>query len=82
MADLKRVLTEDDKNIIETKANALAQAAATIAQQAYAQQGPAGEGGGAAGGAPGGGAGAGAGGGGKDDVLDAEFEEVKDRKNG
>jgi molecular chaperone DnaK len=80
MADLKRVLTEDDKNIIETKANALAQAAATIAQQAYAQQGPAGEGGGAAGGAPGGGAGAGAGG--KDDVLDAEFEEVKDRKNG
>jgi molecular chaperone DnaK len=82
MADLKRVLTEDDKNIIETKANALAQAAATIAQQAYAQQGPAGEGGGAAGGAPGGGAGAGGGGGGKDDVLDAEFEEVKDRKNG
>jgi molecular chaperone DnaK len=82
MADLKRVLTEDDKNIIETKANALAQAAATIAQQAYAQQGPAGEGGGAAGGAPGGGAGAGAGAGGKDDVLDAEFEEVKDRKNG
>src|SRR5687767_840483 len=73
MADLKRVLTEDDKNIIETKANALAQAAATIAQQAYAQQAPAGEGGGAAGGAPGGGAGAGAGGGGKDDVLDAEF---------
>src|SRR5688500_17028889 len=68
MADLKRVLTEDDKNIIETKANALAQAAATIAQQAYAQQAPAGEGGGAAGGAPGGGAGAGAGGG-KDDVL-------------
>src|SRR5688572_13579120 len=82
MADLKRVLTEDDKNIIETKANARAQAAATIAQQAYAQQGPAGEGGGAAGGAPGGGASAGAGGGGKDDVLDAEFEEVKDRKNG
>ena len=81
MADLKRVLNEDDKNIIETKANALAQAAATIAQQAYAQQGPTGESGGAAGGAAGGGAGAGAGGG-KDDVLDAEFEEVKDRKNG
>ena len=80
MADLKRVINEDDKNVIETKANALAQAAATIAQQAYAQSGPAGEGGGgAAGGAPGGGANAG---GGKDDVVDAEFEEVKDRKNG
>jgi molecular chaperone DnaK len=80
MADLKRVINEDDKNVIETKANALAQAAATIAQQAYAQAGPAGEGGGGAtGGAPGGGANAG---GGKDDVVDAEFEEVKDRKNG
>src|SRR5688572_4253705 len=80
MADLKRVLGEDDKSVIETKANALAQAAGAIAQQAYAQAGPAGEGG-AAGGAPGGGAGASAGGG-QDDVLDAEFEEVKDRKNG
>jgi molecular chaperone DnaK len=82
MADLKRVINDDDKNVIETKANALAQAAATIAQQAYAQAGPAGEGGGAAeGGAPGGG-GANAGGGGQDDVVDAEFEEVKDRKKG
>jgi molecular chaperone DnaK len=80
MADLKRVINDDDKNVIETKANALSQAAATIAQQAYAQAGPAGEGGGgAAGGAPGGGANAG---GSKDDVVDAEFEEVKDRKNG
>jgi molecular chaperone DnaK len=79
MADLKRVINEDDKNVIETKANALNQAAATIAQQAYAQAGPTGEGGGgAAGGAPGGGANAGP----KDDVVDAEFEEVKDRKNG
>jgi molecular chaperone DnaK len=82
MADLKRVLSEDDKNVIETKANALAQAAAAIAQQAYSQAGPAGgESGGGAGGAPGSGAGASAGGG-QDDVLDAEFEEVKDRKNG
>ena len=81
MADLKRVIGDDDKNVIETKANALAQASAAIAQQAYAQSGPAGgeSGGGAAGGgAPGGSAGAG----GKDDVLDAEFEEVKDQKNG
>jgi molecular chaperone DnaK len=80
MADLKRVINDDDKNVIETKANALAQAAATIAQQAYAQTGPAGEGGGgAADGAPGAGANSG---GGKDDVVDAEFEEVKDRKKG
>src|SRR6188474_483821 len=79
MADLKRVINEDDKNVIETKANALNQAAAAIAQQAYAQAGPTGEGGGgAAGGAPGGGANAGP----KDDVVDAEFEEVNDRKKG
>src|SRR6187455_303264 len=78
MADLKRVINDDDKNVIETKANALNQAAAAIAQQAYAQAGPTGEGGGgAAGGAPGGGANAG---GAKDDVVDAEFEEVNDRK--
>jgi len=81
MADLKRVLSGDDKNVIETKANALSQASAAIAQQAYAQAGPAGTEGG--GGAPGGGSAAGGGAaGGKDDVLDAEFEEVKDRKNG
>jgi molecular chaperone DnaK len=60
--------------VIETKARALAEASAAIAQQAYAGQ----QGGGAAG--PGGGAGAGPSGGkGKDDVLDAEFEEVKDK---
>jgi molecular chaperone DnaK len=84
MADLKRVINDDDKNVIETKANALAQASAAIAQQAYAQAGPAGgEGGSGASGAPGGGSAAGGGAaGGKDDVLDAEFEEVKDRKNG
>jgi molecular chaperone DnaK len=79
MADLKRVLGEDDKSVIETKANALAQAAGAIAQQAYAQAGPAGEGGAAGGGAADGAASAG---GSKEDVLDAEFEEVKDRKNG
>jgi molecular chaperone DnaK len=82
MADLKRVINDDDKNVIETKANALAQASAAIAQQAYAQAGPAGGEGGGASGAPGGGSAAGGGAGGKDDVLDAEFEEVKDRKNG
>jgi molecular chaperone DnaK len=81
MADLKRVLGDDDKNVIETKANALAQASAAIAQQAYAQAGPASNEGN--GGAPDGGSAAGGGAeGGKDDVLDAEFEEVKDRKKG
>jgi molecular chaperone DnaK len=77
-ADLKAVLRGDDKDIIEKKAEALAEAAAKVAQQAYASQagpeaGAEGGGGGQAGGQPGG----------KDEVLDAEFEEVdkdKDRK--
>jgi molecular chaperone DnaK len=78
VSDLKAVLKGDDKDIIEKKAAALAEASAKIAQQAYASQAGAGQG------APGG-AGAGGGGptGGKDEVLDAEFEEVdkdKDRK--
>jgi molecular chaperone DnaK len=83
ISDLKRALGGDDKDVIDTKANALAQASASIAQQAYAQAGGAGEGASAAsgGGAGGGGAG-GAAGGAKDDVLDAEFEEVKDKKKG
>jgi molecular chaperone DnaK len=77
LSDLKRVLTNDDKDVIDTKANALSQAAAAIAQQAYAQSGAPGEGAGAAGGE-----GPSPSGAGKDDVLDAEFEEVKDRKKG
>jgi molecular chaperone DnaK len=75
------VLRGDDKDIIEKKAEALATASAKIAQQAYASQA------GAAGGADEAGMGAGPqggpAGGGKDEVLDAEFEEVdkdKDRK--
>jgi len=73
LSDLKRVLGGDDKDAIDTKANALAQASAAIAQQAHAQsaEAAASE---AAGGESSGGAG-------KDDVLDAEFEEVKDKKN-
>ena len=73
LADLKRALGGDDKDVIDTKASALAQASAAIAQQAYAQAE-------AAGGEAG--AGGAAGGPAKDDVLDAEFEEVKDKKEG
>jgi molecular chaperone DnaK len=78
ISDLKRALSGDDKDVIETKANALAQASAAIAQQAYSQGGPTG------GEESGGGGASSAGGatGGKDDVLDAEFEEVNDKKKG
>jgi molecular chaperone DnaK len=75
LSDLRAVLKGDDKDVIETKARAVAEASAAIAQQAYASQqsagpgGPGGPGAGSAGGGPGG----------KDDVLDAEFEEVKDK---
>jgi molecular chaperone DnaK len=74
IADLKTALTGDDKDAIETKAKALAEASAAISQQAHAQAQPetATEGSAAGGGAAGGG----------DDVLDAEFEEVKDKKKG
>jgi len=70
ISDLKTALKSDDKDKIETKARALAEASAAIAQQAYASQ----QGEPAAEGAAGGG-----GAGGQDEVLDAEFEEVKDK---
>ncbi len=82
VSDLRTALKSDDKDVINKKAEALAQASATIAQHAYAQaQGAAGAGGAG----PAGGAGAGAapgqaaGSGGKEDVVDAEFEEVRDK---
>jgi molecular chaperone DnaK len=75
LSDLRAVIKGDDKDVIETKARAVAEASAAIAQQAYASQQSAGPGG------PGGAgpSGPGSGPGGKDDVLDAEFEEVKDK---
>jgi molecular chaperone DnaK len=87
ISDLRTALKSDDKGVIEKKTEALAQASASIAQKAYAstQGGPQGASAGpGAAGAGGGGAGGGAGasGGGKagqDDVVDAEFEEVKDK---
>jgi molecular chaperone DnaK len=76
MSDLKRVLDGDDKDVIETKAKALSEATAALAQQAYAQA-PPGEDAQSAGAA-----GSRGGKGGNEDVLDAEFEEVKDKKKG
>jgi molecular chaperone DnaK len=78
VSDLRTALKGDDRNAIEKKTEALAQASSAIAQRAYAEQ----QGGGTAGGpeAAGGAAGAQhAGAGAKDDVVDAEFEEVKDK---
>jgi molecular chaperone DnaK len=78
LSDLKRVVTGDDKDVIETKAQALAQASQNMAQQAYSQANAGADAGAAGAGAAGGEAQ----GGGADDVLDAEFEEVKDKKKG
>jgi molecular chaperone DnaK len=77
ISDLRSALKSDDKNLIEKKTEALAQASAAIAQKAYSSEAA---GGGAGPGASGGPAGAGAQGApGRDDVVDAEFEEVKDK---
>jgi len=83
LSDLRTALKSDDKEAIEKKTEALGQASASIAQRAYAQQ----AGSGATGGAESGGAaesGAGEPGGGsqskaEDNVVDAEFEEVRDK---
>ncbi|HEX4023722.1 MAG TPA: molecular chaperone DnaK [Steroidobacteraceae bacterium] len=92
LSDLKTALKGDDKDAIEKKTEALGQASASIAQRAYAAQegaaGAAGDGGGGAGaagpGGPGGSAGAGGGADApaskpEDNVVDAEFEEVRDK---
>ncbi|MEJ1964787.1 MAG: molecular chaperone DnaK [Gammaproteobacteria bacterium] len=81
LSDVRSALKGDDKGVIEKKTEALSQAAQSIAQKAYADAGAAG---GAAGAGPEGAAGAGASAGAgsagkKDDVVDAEFEEVKDK---
>jgi len=70
--ELQAAMKGDDKAAIEEKTNALAQASARIAEKAYAQQQDAG---GAAGtGAEGQAA--------KENVVDAEFEEVKKERGG
>jgi len=77
VSDLRTALKGDDRNVIEKKTEALAQASSAIAQRAYAEQQGGAAGPEAAAGATG--AGGGGGGAGKDDVVDAEFEEVKDK---
>ncbi|MDV7210544.1 molecular chaperone DnaK [Azotobacter beijerinckii] len=70
VADLEAALKGDDKARIESQMNALSQATAPLAQKMYAEQAESGE-------AAQGGEKAKAG----DDVVDAEFEEVKDSKD-
>ena len=81
ISDLRSALKAEDKAVIEKKTEALAQASAAVAQRAYAdtQAGSdaAGAGGAAGGAAPGEGAPKGPAG--REDVVDAEFEEVKDK---
>ncbi len=76
MSDLRGALKGDDKAAIDKKSEALMAAASNIAQQAQAAQ--AGNAGGAAEGSAGGSSGSS--GKGNDDAVDAEFEEVKDKK--
>ncbi len=80
--DLEEAMKGDDKEHIESLTKKLGDASAKMAERLYAQSG-------AQSGAPGGGADMGAGpqggagggsGGAHDDVVDAEFEEVKDDK--
>jgi molecular chaperone DnaK len=76
--ELEEAMQGEDKDRIESLTKALGDASAKMAERLYAQEGQAG------GGTPGGGGAAGgagsAGGGAGEDVVDAEFEEVKDDK--
>ncbi|MGH8250893.1 MAG: molecular chaperone DnaK [Steroidobacteraceae bacterium] len=73
LSDLRGVLKGDDKAAIEHKAEALAKASAPVVQRAYQGEAQAAGAGPEAGAQPGGPAGK------DDDVLDAEFEEIKDK---
>jgi molecular chaperone DnaK len=82
IAAVKAAMAGDDKDDIEHKTQALEQASTALMQRMYEQQQAAAGAGGAGSSGATGGSGGGAGGGKQDDVLDAEFEEVKesDRK--
>jgi molecular chaperone DnaK len=82
LSDLKTAIKGDDKDQIDRKAEALAKASQGLVAQAQQAAG-AGAAGSAAGGEGAGAGGGAAGNAGKnDDVVDAEFEEVKDKKGG
>ncbi len=72
LSDLRGVLKGDDKAAIEHKAEALAKASAPVVQRAYQPEGAAADAETEASPKPGADAA-------KDDVLDAEFEEIKDK---
>ena len=72
LSDLRGVLKGDDKAAIEHKAEALAKASAPVVQRAYQPEGAAAGAEAEASAKPGADAA-------KDDVLDAEFEEIKDK---
>ncbi|MCK4676384.1 MAG: Hsp70 family protein, partial [Gammaproteobacteria bacterium] len=69
IAELKTALEGDDKDAIEAKTQTLTEAAGKIAEKAYAEQAPEGAAEQAEGAAA------------DDDVVDAEFEEVKEGKD-
>jgi molecular chaperone DnaK len=71
LADLREAIKGDNKTVIETKLKALGEASSGMAQRLYANQQQ---------GAAGGPSGEQPSGGGNDNVVDAEFEEVKDDK--
>ncbi len=73
--ELEEVMKGDDKDALEAKTKALAEASGKMAERLYAQKGA--EGASAEGAAEQGSSG----GKGDDDVVDAEFEEVKDNKS-
>lgn len=78
--ELKELLKKDDKNVIEAKMKELTEHSSKLAERVYAKKGGAeGAAGGAAGAGPGGESKAEEGKS-KEDVVDAEFEEVKDDK--
>jgi molecular chaperone DnaK len=71
ISDLKEAVKSDDKSAIEAKSRVLAEASASLAQRVYAEQAAEGKAEEPA---------AGAGGEQREDVVDAEFEEVKEDK--
>jgi molecular chaperone DnaK len=82
IAELEEAMKGSDKDAIEAKTKTLTDASSKMAERMYSQQGgPEAAGAGAAGAAGAGAAGAESGKA-DDDVVDAEFEEVKDGKQG